>query len=137
MKIRKRKEQGFTLVEVMLVVAIIGILANIAIPYMRSFVSQSFDTTAKSDVTNIIKATTAMISLGEGGTFNLVGDTVSSDETSNIFTLSSGVAGTVAGFSGEVPEDSWLLVQLNHSRGSKTYTYVFDGATGATSFTES
>ncbi len=49
-----RKEQkGFTLIELMIVVAIIGILAAIAIPQFASYRMRSYNSSALSDVRNL------------------------------------------------------------------------------------
>ena len=44
---------GFTLVELMVVIAIIGILAAIAIPQFASFRQKSYNSTAISDLRNV------------------------------------------------------------------------------------
>jgi type IV pilus assembly protein PilA len=44
---------GFTLVELMVVIAIIGILATIAIPQYASFRQKSYNSAAISDLRNV------------------------------------------------------------------------------------
>lgn len=56
LKMKKKNEKGFTLIELMIVIAIIGILAAIAIPQFSAYRARSYNAAANADVRNIMTA---------------------------------------------------------------------------------
>ena len=115
-KLRKKNEKGFTLIELMIVIAIIGILAAIAIPNFISYRKRSYDTSANADIKNLYTAAQAYY------VDHPAGEPILDNLTAYGFRQTANVTVNVVA----ATQDAFGATTF-HDSGDKTYTITYDG----------
>ena len=114
----KKAQQGFTLIELMIVVAIIGILASIAVPAYQTY-------TMKAKFTEVVSAV-APFKLGVEVCFQEQGSLSNCTNGSNGVPIAAVAAGYVAVGSGAV---------TGNAAGAATITMTSQGVSAGTTYT--
>ena len=126
-KLNSRNEAGFTLIELMIVIAIIGILAAIAIPQFSAYRKRSYYAAAESDLRNLATAQEAYYT--DNLTYSNDYETLASTSLGYGFTQTSHV--NVTATNGNTSQYTLTAV---HS--STTRTYNVTGPGGVITYSE-
>ncbi len=128
MVLRRDSEKGFSLIELVVVVAVLGVLSAIAIPSFNCFQRKSKATTALAAIRQI-QSECAINKADTGITGNFTPSNFNSYQIQSDGSNScSGVSGT--GLISAIPTDTNILPTFKLATNSSELTYSFKGQTG-------
>jgi prepilin-type N-terminal cleavage/methylation domain-containing protein len=124
-KLRKKNQKGFTLIELMIVIAIIGILAAIAIPNFLAYRTKGQNSAAQAAAKNFYQTTMAYFA-----DVTTTGTRIAPTDQVGGYTIDTNVINTsgadmIDNGTGKVTESA--AITFSHAKSSTTYTLDTSG----------
>ena len=115
---RKKNRTGFTLIELMIAIAIIGILASIAIPQFTAYKVKGYNAASKSDLKNAYTVAQAYFTENPGATFDAAVMAAGGYQATQgvVLTITAGTQSTLA------------LTTTNPNAGAAAITYTVNSS---------